>query len=327
MSISVDRLSSIPYRAKFTRPYLCSLLLFRYLPYYIHHYVSQRYRRDIPAIGYVLPRLYKWQWRWHGAMYDTMYNILLDGYTELTGLKVIPATGQMLFFLIELTRCLDKHLDSLLGNNDNPSLALEEILEIPALKEQLTIFRCYVEQFGRAEPIFVYLKGLFTEHYERHILNLKTARQSGQFEDILTVAHIDNGGWLRVVMEVVRLFNAHELESTVLDDYYLLGMAGKFADDMADLLQDIDKGYLNLLYALLCQTPAELEVFQFAVRQKKLLDTSWWSKHCPTTYIRYFEYIDYYYNQLCSSKLRLACDVVMIIPVIGYDPDPAKAER
>ena len=127
-------------------------------------------------------------------------------------------------------------------------------------------------------------------------------------------------------MEVVCLFNAHELESTILDDYYLLGMAGKFVDDMADLLLDREKGYLNLLNALLCQTPTELEAFQLAVHQKKQRDAFWWEEYCPDTYIRYLEYIEYYYNQLRSSKLRLVCDLMMIIPMTGYDPDPAWEE-
>lgn len=292
--------------------------------YYIYHYLAQRYRRDIPHIEYRLPQIERWRWRWHGAISDAVYNILLDGYTELTGLPVSLHTGQMLFLLIELTKCLDEHLDSRLAQSAETSLTLQEMLAFPELHQQLTIFCRYLEHFGRAEPILHYLKTQFTTQYERHIQALKTARNSLAFEDVLNVAYVDNGGWLRAVMEVVRLFNGHEVDENILADYSFFGMAGKFTDDMVDLLCDIKQGYLNLLYSLLLQTPTELATFELAVRQKKRLGFSWWSQHCSQTYTRYFTSIASYYNQLRSSQLRLAYDLMMLLPRFGYNLDPTR---
>jgi hypothetical protein len=305
-------------------PAFHGFLLFRFSRYYLYHYLTQSYRRNLPAPEYALPQ--EEQWRWHGAIHDTLYNLLLDGYTELTSLQVSAATGQMVFLLIEMTKCLDNYLDAQTGQRARPSLTRESVLAQPALQEHLAAFSRYLHRSGRAGPVLTYLKKQFSEQYDAHIQALHQAKSSRSFDDILTVAQVDNGGWLRAVMETVRLFNDHTLADQVLNDYYFFGMAGKFTDDLVDLRWDRQQGNLNLLDSLLRQTPAELAVFDLAARHQKKLSFSWWQQQCPLTYTRYFTQIAHYYNQLRSPRLRRAYDLMMLLPTFGYNLDPTREE-
>jgi len=105
----MNRATSVPYRLKFTSPYRYKLQLYL-LRYTIAHYLMCPYHVDIPSIGYRVPDRIRRNRR-RTALYDAMYNILLDSFTSVTGATVSAATGQMLFLLIDLTRALDEYLD------------------------------------------------------------------------------------------------------------------------------------------------------------------------------------------------------------------------
>jgi hypothetical protein len=313
------------YHSKALHPAFYGFLLFRFSRYYLYHYLTQSYRRHLPMIGDISPQ--RQMWRWHGAIHDTVYNLLLDGYTELTGLQVSPPTGQMVFLLIEMTKCLDDYLDTQAGQHAGSSLSFECVLAQPALQEHLATFSRYLQHFGQARPVLTYLKKQFTEQFDAHIQALHRAQSTRAFDDILAVAQVDNGGWLRAVMETVRLFNSHTFAEDLLSDYYFFGMAGKFTDDLVDLHQDRQQGSLNLLDSLLRQTPAELAAFDLAARHHRKPGFSWWQRHCPLTYTRYFTQIAHYYTQLRSPRLRRAYDLMMLLPTFGYNLDPSRAEK
>jgi hypothetical protein len=176
--------------------------------------------------------------------------------------------------------------------------------------------------FGRAESVMGHLRSVFADYYERYIHALGSPEKDWHFTAILKGIEIDSGIQLRSMLEVVGLFNGHQPHEEVQRNFYALGMAGKFADDKVDLVRDISKNRPNLLYALISQNEAKLSALETAIEGKKRLDVDWWNKHCPDTYVEYFEYIEHYYNQISSPKLRLACDLMMLAVVIGYDYDP-----
>lgn len=305
---------SVLYRLNFSRFYLFHLLVFHLLPRYLYHFIKQPYCRDMSAIDYQLSQQNRKQRRGLRALYDTMFSFLLDGYVELAKAKLAPGTGQIVFFLVELTRRFDEYLDEYLGTG--ASFALNEVLEKPAIQEQRAVFYRYVELFGRTEPIQKYLKQSFVTYYDTYIDTLNTAKNSLQFEDTLEAAKVESR-WLRGVMEIVRLFNGHQINDEVLNDFYLFGMIGKLADDMADLVCDIEKGLPNLLYALIRQNPVEYAILQLAIEKGKRLSISWWKKRCPITYMCYLKHIEYYYQQMKSSKVRIASTLMFLPPARG----------
>src|SRR5438128_322475 len=105
------RRQQVPYRLYMTQPNIKKRLLLRLAPYYLNHLIRQPYRRDVPAIGYMVPKVLTRRRRRLTALYDSMYNLLLDGYTEITRYRLAAETGEMFFLLIELTRRIDEHLD------------------------------------------------------------------------------------------------------------------------------------------------------------------------------------------------------------------------
>jgi hypothetical protein len=314
----------MPYRLYMTRPNLKKGLLFRLAPYYLNHLIRQPYRRDIPAIGYRVPRVLTRKRRRLTALYDAMYNLLLDSYAEITHSRLAAETGEMFFLLIELTRRIDEHLDQHLGNDT--SLSLDDVLKAPLIQEQIGIFRSYLHLFGRADTIMGYLRDLFATHYNNYVRALEKASSTHQFDAVLAAAEVDTGIWLRCTMEAVALFNGHKPDAEALDNFYLFGMVGKFADDMVDLPRDIEKNDPNLLYALISQTPGEKDILLTALEAHERLRASWWNEHCPRTFMAYFEYIEHYYRQIISRKLRFACDLIMLPAIVGRDYDPERSQ-
>ena len=302
---------SVLYSLNLSRFYLFYMVVFHLLPRYLYHFIKQPFCRDMSAIDDQLPQQNRKQRRSLRATYDAMFSFLLDGYVELAEAKLAPGTGQIVLFLVELTRRFDEYLDEYLGTG--ASFALNEVLERPAVQEQRAAFYRYVELFGRVEPIQKYLKQSFVTYYDTYIHTLNTAKNSLQFEDTLEAVKVESR-WLHGVMEIVRLFNGHQINDEVLNDFYLFGMIGKFADDMADVVCDIKQGLPNLLYALIRQNPEEYALLQLAIEKGKCLSIYWWKKHCPITYMCYFKHIEHYYQQMKSSKLRMA-STLMFLPL------------
>jgi hypothetical protein len=230
----------------------------------------------------------------------------------------------MFFLLIELTRRIDEYLDQHLGG-ETP-LSVDEVLKAPLIQEQITIFRGYLQLFSRADPIMRYLRDLFAAHYDSYLKTLEKANNTLRFDDVLGATKVDTGIWLRCMLEVVALFNGHELQEEALHNFYLFGMVGKFADDMVDMPRDVEKHDPNLLYALTCQTQCDKDALHAALEAHERLRVTWWGEHCPHTYRRYFEHIEHYYQQIVSKKLRFACDLIMLPAIVGRDYDPERSQ-
>ena len=141
-------------------------------------------------------------------------------------------------------------------------------------------------------------------YYDPYVTAFLAARNSLQFEDTLEVAKIDTGIWCRIVMEIVCLFNGHQIDDEMLNDFYLFGLVGKFVDDMVDLASDIEKGLPNLIYTLIRQHPEEYARLELAIKKGERINIAWWKKRCPLTCMYCFKHIEHYYQQMKSSKVR-----------------------
>ncbi len=314
---SIQRRHPVPYRVRIARPWMGIHILCRLLPSALYHLILRPERRNIPEIGYSFLKGVSFKERVIFAFYDVMHNLIFDSYSEMTGLKVLPATGPMFNLLLDLTRCLDGYLDK--SQRSTTVSSLDRVLEAPPLQERIEIFRRYLRLFGREESIMAYLRQMFTIYYQQYAQRLMAASSTLQFKDILATAQVDSGIWRRCLIEIVALFNAHELPSEDLQDFYLFGIVGKFADDMFDLRQDLRNGNPNLLYALICQDQVELTVLQQALRKPTRLNAVWWQTHCPNTYNRFFDHIEHYYCQITSRKLRFVSDLLVAPALLGID--------
>ena len=266
-------------------------------------FTIKRHRRDRPADAFPEPPQKLDATRGIRAYYDAMLSLALDGYVELTGTKQAPDSGQVVFLLFELARSLDEYLDQQLLAGTSP--AMYEVLEVPEIQEQIIIFYQHLEPFGCAVPILKHLRQMFAAYYDSYVKAFLTARKSLQFEDTFEVAKMDTGIWCRIVMEVVCLFNGQQIDDEILNDFYLFGMIGKFADDIVDLVSDIEKGLPNLLYTLIRQHPEEYAHLELAIKSGERLTMAWCKKRCPLTYLDCFKQIEHAYQQIKSSKVRI----------------------
>jgi hypothetical protein len=287
------------------------------LPSAIYHFLVRPERKDIPEIGYSFSKGLGLKERIIFAFHDAMHDLLYDSYSEITGFKVSSATRPMLNLLIDLTNSLDGYLDQNISSGVVPSLY--RALEVAPLRERRDAFRRYLQLFGHAEPIIAYLREALATHFERYVQSLKTASSTLQFEETLAAAQLDSGAWRRSVIEIVALFNTHEMPSVVLQEYYFFGMIHKFSDDMFDLRQDIRTGKPNLVYALIRQEPTELTTLQLAMKKHTRLGVTWWKRHCPNTYNRFFDYVEHYYSQISSKKLLFVSDLFVAPALLGID--------
>lgn len=251
-----------------------------------------------------------------------MLNILLEGYVEIIGEKVIPSTGQMVQLLFDLTIRLDDYLDK--HRKTNNSLNIKYVLEEPTIKEQRSRFHNYLRLFGREESITSYLKEMFAAHYDHYVRLISNDIEQETFKNTLEISQIDSGRSLSSSMEIVRLFNMHQPNQLMLDQFYLLGTVGKFAEDIVDLACDIQKGHLNLFCSLVKQHPEEKANLYREVEHQPHIDFKWLNKNCHKTFIEYLSFMESFYNQITSPQIRLVCDLSIVPAFLGRDFDPER---
>lgn len=306
------------FRLKLSRQYLnLSRLL---APYYFRHFTRRPYRQSVPAINYEYPQVNTHK-RIRESLYDAMYNVMLDGYVEIAKLDLRTETGLMLNLLIDLTKHLDEYLDD---ESTDRHAEIKEILEFPKVKKPYETFCDYTEMCGCSKPVMSHLSCLFSSHFKDYLGVLKKANNTRKFEDIIEAGKIDTGIWLSSVVEVVRLFNAHEPNNNVNHNFYYLGLVGKFADDMVDIKRDIRRDRINLLYALVSQNSNELDNLNAVIKSGDKLGIRWWRKYCPVSFAGYYGHINEYYNQITSHKIRITGNLLLLPAVTGYDYDKAR---
>jgi len=251
-----------------------------------------------------------------------MLNILLEGYIEVTGEKINSSTGQMLYFLFEITISLDEYLDK--HRKTNNSLSIKDVIEDPKIKKQINIFRNFIRLFDREESITSYLKEMFSAHYEHYIKLIKNDLNQLSFKNALEISQMDGGHSLSSTMEIVRLFNMHQPNQKMLHEFYLLGTAGKFAEDLSDLACDKQKGHLNLFLSLIKQQPIEEANLYRQIEIQGRIDFEWLNNNCNNTFFEYMNLMESYYSQITSPKVRFACDLSIIPAVLGRNWDPER---
>lgn len=319
---SAQTITPVPYRKKFTRSY-CGWLGLRLIPYFWRHFVHRPYFRDIPEIGYEFPKERKDR-RLRIALYGAMYNVLLDGYQALAGSRLKAETGQFIFLVIDMTKKLDEYLDNQLDLQHIPEL--QEALDTPSIRSKIDLLRRYVEMQHCAEPVFDYLNSMFRNYYNNYVTSLAHARGANDFGAALKAAQIDTGIWLRAMMDLVAIFNGLAMNADAHEEFYWLGMVGKFADDMVDISRDVAQQRLNLIHMLIQQQNDELPHLYSAFENKVRLNARWWNDHCPKTFNRYFEFIDSYYHHIKNEQLRFACDLIVLPTLLGRDYDHGRSQ-
>jgi len=255
------------------------------------------------------------------ALIDAMIHIMMRGYAELTGRPLGLSTGQLLLFLGRIAKSVDEIFEKRL--HDDASLDLTDVMADPSVREQIDVLQAYLDLSGRRPVVMERLQALYATHYPAYAQRLSRKEHEWQFAEVLDSAHFDSGTMVRAMLETVALFNGHPPADGGLEEFYEVGMIGKFADDMIDLERDIRLGAPNLVYALVQQHPFELHALEAGIQSHDRRNSAWWQRSCPITYAEIFEMISRYSSRVNAPHLKLACDLCLVPPVIGREYDLA----
>ncbi len=293
--------------------------LIRFTPYFIKHFLLLPYRRNENKVILISSGKKNKQKRFLSALYDSVLNIVLEGYSEIMNKKILPETGQMMHYLIQLTIRFDEFLDKY--RKTDQSLELKDVLSIPEVREELNRFRDYIKIQGREEEIISYLSEMFRNHYDRYIKLIKTDSFQESFEIVLELSQLDSGWLLASDMEIVRLFNNHSPSKKMQEEFFLLGTAGKFADDIGDIFSDIKRNHLNLFCSLVNDNPAEKDILYKAVNDNVKINFSWLDQHCHSTFVEYIRKMESFNSRITSKKLRLVFELSVLPAMWGIHLD------
>jgi len=292
-------------------------ILFRFFPYYFKHFIIYKSQKSIPEIGYRKDKLNLFT-KMHRALYDAMYNIVIDGYLEHTGLKVSKDTFIMIFFLRQFIASLDDELEEQLANDRFNGL--EALLE----SKSVSVYLNYIKQYQVHQKCEHNIAGHLTSwlglEFDRYICLTRNTVKSYNIEHILECNNYDSGMWLEVLTECVALFNDHnQLDTKTIKDLNFCGNACKLADELVDIRRDVKELDPNVMVAILEKYPVEKKVFLKEMNSKKWLCLKWWLKNCPESTDEFFGLVDEFYNSISSSKLKLVCYMSFLPAIIGYD--------
>ncbi|RJP72260.1 MAG: hypothetical protein C4539_03915 [Ignavibacteriales bacterium] len=294
------------------------LLLLQLSPYFIKHFIFQPYKNNrAKPKAFSLSKQHRK--RFHTALIDSVLNIALAGYEEITGNKIINATGKMLHCLMELTKQFDEFIDNHRGTND--SLKLPDVVSIPEIQDQVKLFRDYLKSYGHEDEIIEYIRNLFGIHYEHYIGLLNDDVSSKSFANTLEICKLDGGNSLAYSMEIVRLFNNHPPIKKMQEEFFLLGTAGKFVDDIGDIFSDIKRNHLNLFCSLVNDNPAEKDILYKAVNDNVKINFSWLDQHCHSTFVEYIRKMESFNSRITSKKLRLVFELSVLPAMWGIHLD------
>lgn len=300
--------------------YLYYLAWVHLYPMALYHYYMKPFRRDIPRIGYVAP-IKTVHLRRRDAFLDAFYDTVLKAYKEHTGLEILPTTGQMLTLFRDLMGAMDETIEDLLRSDALTDVS--SVVRQPGLQGPQILFRSYLGLFERSEPVLSHVSAVLDRYLPTYFSDLTAARQKPGLDILLRTAYVE-AGYIRLLMEMVALFNGHPIEDAVMQDFHAFGMVGRFADDLLDFSRDLERDDPNMLRALLAEHPGEAARVSAAIRQGQRMGARFWQTNCPLTYARFIELTGAYYDKIQSEALRYACHLAMAPGIVGYDYDAAK---
>lgn len=241
-------------------------------------------------------------------MYCEMF---LDGYRQVTSYSVSSETGLVLVLFMVFIFTFDQEFERARRLGDPPGY--QAVIDMPRVAEIWNALADYLRAFGRDEEVLGHLRSTFAEHYDDYRCYVAEASGRAEFVPTLRLVERDSGMTLQTVYEIIRIFNGHRPHPGCARQFFGLGMAGKFLDDMRDMVDDVGAGDPNLLYSIAAENHREQEVLEAAMREGESIDLWWWAENCPSTLESFCAHTFRYYDQVRATKLRLSLDICLCL--------------
>ncbi|WP_433684715.1 hypothetical protein [Nocardia sp. CA-119907] len=233
--------------------------------------------------------------------------MFLDGYRQVTSYPVSSDTGLALALFMVFIFTFDQEFERARHRGD--SHTYQELTETARVSEIWMAMEAYLREFDRDEVILTHLRATFAANFEQYCSDVTAASHRPEFALTLRLAEQDSGMTLRTCYEIIRLFNDHRSHPECARQFYGIGMAGKFLDDIRDMVDDVTAGEPNLLHSLVAGHARERVAVEEALASRTRIDLSWWQRTCPDTLHSFFEYTFRYYDLVPAAKLRLPLDI------------------
>ncbi|WP_270886574.1 hypothetical protein [Pedococcus sp. 5OH_020] len=244
--------------------------------------------------------------------------MFLRAYHQATKMRLNPLTGLAVTLFTAFMYALDDEYETRQLRTQEPT-DLRSVMSGAGVSEVWEALRRYCSEAGcweavRREIIDNFLDRWF-EDYRKHVETLR--RSEGGLDSALALVEIDSGHSLRCAYRVIRAFNGHEHDSACEEQFGVMGVGGKFMDDLSDFREDVMAGAPNLLWSFLAEEPRERNIADAAVTGADLLTPAWWRTNCPMTYRRYSEAIIHYRRRVVVPGLVLTLD--LFLALLGTD--------
>ncbi len=285
-------------------------VLGRFAPCYLSHFVGAPFRHD------KFRGLFAHPVRRHQiAVYDSVMDLLLKGYAELSGHRLRPETGTVAVMLSRIGFAFDDEYERREAAGE--PLTFEEVFQSPAVLLRLEQWRELMRGHASYGTIRAFLYEFVTGLYQSYRdTTSETARTS--FETLMRSAVIDSGGLLVTLAHVIARLHASVPTENVINQFSSLGVTAKLADDLIDLRADLAGGRPNLVQALALEHPAEQARIAAALWQGKRMHARWWAAQCPGVFQRITTTYEEHQAVLTSRWLRFASRLMWTPVLFGH---------
>jgi len=280
----------------------------RLLPYVFRHIVSKPFRSSAQARE-AAADLRSTEFR--RPAHDMYCEMFLNGYRQATASPVDRSTGLALVLFMVFIFTFDQEFERARKLGAPPDY--QALIDAPRVADVWNALRGYLRAFGRDQEILGHVFSTFARNYDDYRCCVAQAVRRGDFATTVGLAELDSGLTLQTIYEIIRLFNGHQYRPECARQFFALGMAGKFLDDIRDMVDDVAAGDPNLLYALTLANDQDQAALAAALRDGTRITMWWWSRNCRATLETYISHMYRYYDQVTDSELRLSLDVCVAL--------------
>lgn len=212
------------------------------------HLLCRPYGRDMPEMGHIKTEKLPLRRKIGDARGAAGGELMMLGYSELPRRSLRPQSGTVVHLLSIMTNIFDALFERNLRLG--ASLDWEVLFHEPALQQYWSYFQAFLAPYGRKDAVFAQFEQYVQAGYVQHVANLKRGLNLS-YEEVLRQVAYDSADHIRLMMDLIVLFNAYPLEPQIQTRYYSLGILMNHADDLADLEHEMANRAPNLMLALL----------------------------------------------------------------------------
>jgi hypothetical protein len=289
---------------------------------YVHR-LSTRWQLAPFVVGYGLLRLYRLSAPQRNVIRtlkpegtirvtrDIYCAMIVSGYKRVSRRPVTRATGFAIVLFVTFIFTFDREFEE--RRKAGTALDFHAIFASPDVARYLSALIEYANHFNAGKSIAAYLEDIFEAHYPAYCELLMRCLERGRFDDNLALAEYDSGRAFMAMYEIIRMFNCHPYDRACAEQFYAVGMSGKFLDDLADLAADYASGVPNLVLSLAASETGERIIVEQALAEHATLDLYWWSQRCSRTFGKFKELTFSYYDLISDDRLRLPVNLLLLV--------------